>query len=115
MAQDDLADVLALVDVAVGVGALLERERWPRPPGGARRSSVHSLERRDVLLERCLASQSVSMLRPITALDSRISLSGLKRGICASTRSARARLRRSPAWISEAPKQTSRPPGRSSA
>ena len=40
----------------------------------------------------CFASQSVSMLRPITDFDSLISLSGLKRGIWASTRSAAERV-----------------------
>ena len=60
-------------------------------------------------------SQSVSMLRPITDFDSRISLTGLKRGIWARMRTARIGLRRSPACISDAPKQTSRPPGRRSA
>ena len=54
------------------------------------------------------------MLRPITDFDSLMSLSGLKRGIWATTRSARNGLLRSPAWTSEAPKQTSRPPARSS-
>ncbi len=109
--EDHLADVLAGVQVAVGIGALLEREgpRHHRPQPALvdpRAAAVRCTPR----ATPC-ASHSVSMFSPITALDSFMSLSGPKRGIWASTRSARIRLRRSPACTSDAPKHTSRPAG----
>ena len=54
------------------------------------------------------------MFSPITAFDSDICLIMLKRGMRATVRSAVTRLRRSPETTAEAPKATSRPPGRSS-
>ena len=72
--SDDLADVAALADEAVGVGAALERERLgdDRPERALRRPTPRSGSMYSS--SEPLASQSVSMLRPITGL--RVGISG---------------------------------------
>ena len=109
--EHDLADVAPLREHVLGGAGFLEAEG----AGDDRldRAVVEQLAQR--LEPGSIVPRSfnkVSMFRPITAFDSDICLTSEKRGMRAKVRRAVGRLRLAPETTAEAPKPTSRPPGR---
>ena len=112
--QDDLAYVAALVDEAVGVGRRARAGTpWRRPAAACRPPPIAAAAGCTRRAIPC-SSQSFSMLRPITERELLIIAIGVEARRGRERPQRRRDVAASPPGPPELPKQTSRPPGRSS-